>query len=102
MTYELRPQDFTLKYSNEYEPYPFYEDEDGYITGYGHQDVEAFASEIVRYDQETGQEFGTSAEEYLPHIDHRWAVLDSTEEYFLPVSKDTEGAFPITTLWGYR
>lgn len=103
MAPHVRPEDFTLTFSNEFNPYPFFEDEGGYITGYGHQDKKSFANEVSRYDLETGEDYGTVVEEYLPHVRHRWGAYDPTGEYIIPPSHEILGeTFPITTLWGCR
>lgn len=93
-------------------PWPFCEDGDANIHGYGHQDRAEFAAEVTRWDIEQGaidsEEDGHSAGE----VAHRWAVLDPDGERFwvvtgpedarVPVTPETPGAFPITCIWGQR
>lgn len=100
--------------------FPFVEDENCNITGYGHQDKAMFAAEVNRYDEVCNGEPWPEGDEWTAdYIGHRWAVMDpdgdrfwvnvpaSDErvEHLLPpgiVTAATPGAFPITTLWGQR
>lgn len=88
---------------------PFIEDENCNITGYGHRDKELFAEQVNAYDTLCNGEPDAEAEQWTADdIGHRWAVMDGNEERFWvrldgePVTADTPGAFPITTLWGQR
>lgn len=102
--------------------WPFFEDEDGNITGYGHQDRATFAHAVNLYNQQVG---GLSPDDTtLDHRDvtHRWATLgtgsecEPDAEAFTftwgrpvagqarpePFTADEPGAFPITCVWGVR
>ncbi|HEY1177557.1 MAG TPA: hypothetical protein VGF17_15475 [Phytomonospora sp.] len=92
--------------------YPFVEDENCNVHGYGHQDKAEFAAEVNRYDMAEG---GLAVDEACweaSDITHRWAVMDPDGERFWvktgpegdrrPVTAETPGAFPITCLWNAR
>lgn len=102
-TIEL-PFELTMEYAEGVPTFPFVEDENCNITGYGHQDKAAFAAEVNRYDV-------VASGEPLPDWTHKWSAVDITHhwvtlqtarELLLPVPEDTEGAIPVTTLWGSR
>lgn len=94
--------------------FPFAENEDANITGYGHQDKAQFAAEINRYDKvcnggewdEPGWEATDIGHKYAVRISEElctaWLPLDDPHVQDEPVGPDTPGAFPITTLWGQR
>jgi hypothetical protein len=106
---DQRALDFTTQW-DETTSFPFIEDENANITGYGHQDPDAFAAEVNRYDEvcNDGAPFSEDEQWSGAHVGHRWAVLDQdgerlwTEHEGQPVTASTPGAFPITTLWGQR
>lgn len=100
--------------------WPFFEDEDCNITGYGHQDKATFAAAVNEYDREVG---GVDPSDAV--LDHRdvsygYAVLKTPseveEDYWTftwgypvqgqsrpePYTADHPGAVPITTIWGVR
>lgn len=100
--------------------WPFFEDENCNITGYGHQDKATFAAAVNEYDREVG---GVAADDaVLDHRDvsHGYCVIDaasgSDPEYWTftwgypkpgqsrpePYTADHPGAVPITTIWGVR
>jgi hypothetical protein len=101
--------------------FPFVEDENANITGFGHQDPTEFAEAVNLYDETSSGERLPEDEQWTAdHIAHRWAVLDADGERCWtswpppnpnaldidmvrePVTENTRGAFPITTLWGQR
>lgn len=83
--------------------FPFIEDENGNITGYGHQDKATFAAEINRYDEYCNggpiQNYEQWEESY---ISHQWVVVDASVELLISAFPEDTGAFPVTTLWGAR
>lgn len=84
---------------NEEITFPFIEDDNGNITGYGHQDEVEFAAAINRYDGlagDGGDEAWTAAD-----VSHDWVVLDETGEVFRSCAPEEPGAHPVTTLWVY-
>lgn len=84
--------------------FPFIEDENANLTGYGHQNKTAFAFAVRDYDEACNG--GPIPADYdlwdADSIGHRWAVLNEDGESFVAVSEGTPGAAPITTLWGAR
>lgn len=106
--------------------YPFTEDENANITGYGHQDKREFAAGIVSYDLEMGaleeDEREETLDEYVKFTTHTYALADpDDDEHFwvagyplrpadaarlaLPtagIGPETPGAFPVTLMWGVR
>lgn len=97
------PKEFTTDMGNGI-TFPFAEDENCNITGWWHQDREMFADGINRYDQATDPD-GYSTEDAweADDIAHQWVVQHPTDdERLVPVSEGTEGAVPVTTLWGVR
>lgn len=96
--------DLTMQWDED-NTFPFVEDENANITGYGHQDPAAFAAEVNRYDKITSGEAYPEDERWgAEHIGHRWAVANPDGESLTVknVTAETPGAFPITTLWGQR
>lgn len=90
--------------------FPFVENENGDITGPGHQDRKLFALHVLEYDRLNG---GDDWEEEVANdpgfvediVDHSWAVpqwLNADEFTLLLADEETEGAIPITHMWGYR
>ena len=86
------------------EIFPFVEDENCNVTGYGHQDKNAFAEALNRYDEEaTGETLAENDRWTADDITHTWAVEDPTDdERLIPTHPTTPGAMPLTTLWGAR
>lgn len=83
------------------EPFPFVEDENANISGYGHQDKAEFAAEVNRYDEYcNGGPFLDDVRWTADDISHAWATFDG--EKFSPVKAGTPGAIPLTNLWGMR
>lgn len=89
--------------------FPFVEDENCNITGAGHQDKEAFAAAVNRFDEAcTGEPKGEDDLVLADHISHEWVVVDDDGERMWsaingsPVTEHTEGAQPVTALWGQR
>jgi hypothetical protein len=79
--------------------FPFIEHEFGDITGSGHQDREAFAENVNRYElATTGTSNGWTADD----IEHAWTRGDDGEERPELCAEGTPGAQPITILWGRR
>ncbi|WP_418061748.1 hypothetical protein [Pimelobacter simplex] len=94
----------TLDFAEGVPTFPFTEDENCNITGYGHQDKATFAAEVNRYDQAADPD-GYSPEDAwaADDIAHQWVVQHPTDdERLVPVSEGTEGAVPVTALWGAR
>jgi len=90
--------------------FPFVENENGDITGPGHQDRKLFALHIMEYDRLNG---GDDWEEEVSNdpgfiediVEHSWAVpqwLNADEFTLLLADEQTENAIPITHMWGYR
>lgn len=83
---------------------PFVEDEDGNITGPGHQDPSAFAAAVTMYDVDVcGNTFADATSSY--DVTHMWCVVpvdDDGEWVAGAVSEGTPGAIPVTTVWGVR
>lgn len=83
--------------------FPFIEDEQANITGYGHQDKTVFVQKVNEYDE-------ICADEIIPDIDkfsadqirHKWVTIDANNERFTECNADTPGSIPVTTLWGWR
>lgn len=85
------------------EPFMFVEDENAQITGWGHQDKDAFAAELNRYEQVAGGwEYNADEAWTADDIDHKWVVANDDGETVRVCSSDTPGAFPVTTVWGSR
>lgn len=98
----MSDQDLTMQYDAEHE-FPFVEDENGNITGDGHQDKAAFAELVNQYDElanreSTSEEFRYTADD----IAHVWATLNADGETLHQCSEDTPGAIPVTALWHVR
>ena len=85
--------------------FPFIEDENCNITGYGHQDKAKFAALVNAYDVLVGGDIG---EWTADDITHGYAVTSEDGERFWteldgePVTEKTPGAWPYTALWGTR
>lgn len=81
--------------------FPFVEDEDGNLTGYGHQDKTVFAESVATYDESMGWEpegVGTSADD----VTHQWVRFqDGSDELLQECDQADAGAFPVTAVW-YR
>jgi len=99
--------DWVMRWDSQSEPFPFFEDENANITGYGHQDKARFAAEINRYDALCNGKSMADDEQWTEHdITHKWVVERgeylATEVDGEPVNAATPGAIPITGLWGER
>lgn len=82
--------------------YPFMEDEDSNLTGYGHQDKQKFSDEVNRFDREAGFEDDCTTD-WTDEIQHAYVEpATEEEEPFTLCTKDHPGAVAITTLWGMR
>ena len=83
--------------------YPFVEDENCNITGYGHQDKALFA-EVVRLWEEYMNGGSLSEGDLYTEDDiaHTWVYADDDGERMYPCSPEHVGAFPVTTIWGTR
>ncbi|KQY58336.1 hypothetical protein ASD11_01325 [Aeromicrobium sp. Root495] len=85
--------------------YPFQEDEDSNITGLGHQDATAFASEVNRYDVEIcGIDLGEDDKDAVTpdQVAHQWVLLGDDDERLQVCEPGEPGALPVTTMWGGR
>jgi hypothetical protein len=81
------------------EVWPFIEDENAYITGYGHQDPDEFAAAVRHYDFTcNGEMYEWSADD----VGHAWVRLTIDGEKFLVCEPTEPGAFPVTTMWSSR
>ena len=98
----LNPDDWTIDVAGE--TFPFVEDENGNITGIGHQDLTAFADAVYSFELACGQDELPEDERFGPdHIVHAWVTLDEDDDETLhQVEKGTPGAFAVTGLWGHR
>lgn len=86
-------------------PFPFIEDENGNITGLGHQDIDRFAIEVKRFDTDVAgnDPDDLDLEEIADSVEHTWVRIDPADEERLhPCKRGDDGAFPVTTLWGFR
>lgn len=112
MTSPTETQDIASWFTTQWDAvtsFPFVEDENCNITGYGHRDKAAFAAEVNRYDTHCNGEAFPEVERWDEScITHRWAVIDPDGERLWvevdgkPVTVTTAGAVPITCLWGQR
>ena len=83
--------------------YPFVEDEDANITGYGHQDKAAFAAAVNAYDADCNGGPIPDADQWTPdQFEHKWVTPDESGERLKAVPEGTPGAIPVTTLWMHR
>lgn len=80
--------------------FPFCEDEDANLTGYGHQDRATFAAEVMRFDIEVGGFDAAELPDWTDDIAHRWVTIDGEMLTICP--EGTPGAISVTTLWGAR
>jgi hypothetical protein len=97
--------EFTTEWGDGVEPFPFVEDENCNITGFGHQDKAKFAAEINRYDRvcSGGAVVELDDDEWeADHIGHTWVVLGDDGESLKRAEESAPGAFPVTELWGQR
>jgi len=98
------PGSFTLVYDAAH-TFPFCEDEDGNITGYGHQDAAEFAQQVNLYDTLAN---GTQASDddlwQADDVGYSWVLLHEDNERLIVagVTSETPGAFEVMTLWGQR
>lgn len=89
--------------------FPFVEDENCNITGYGHQDKEQFAWYLTAYDVLVG---GLDPDRdgiwTADDVCHSWVVPDPEDDERLvrvPLGVDefdVPDAIPVTTVWGQR
>lgn len=96
--------ELTLRYDDEH-TFPFVEDENANITGYGHQDKAAFADQVNRYDEVCGGGVDPEDRWTAEDITHLWAELREHADgdwRLHKVPAGTPGAVPVTTLWGQR
>lgn len=85
--------------------YPFAEDDNCNITGYGHQDPATFAEHVNRFDITVGGVDPDDATFDAGDVVHRWVesiVDEHGQDWCRAVPEGTPGAFPVTTLWGHR
>ena len=98
---ETLPSEWTTQHDDEY-AFPFVEDENGNVTGYGHQDRAAFAAAINEYDAVCGLDVPEDERWTDEHIGHTWVTFDADRETLHPSQEGAPGAIPVTTLWGQR
>lgn len=97
---EIKPEDFTMYWDDQH-TFPFIEDEDANITGYGHQDKAELAAAINRYDELcNGGPLRPEERWTADDIGHYWVTQRG--ERLHKCSADTPEAFPVTGLWGQR
>lgn len=82
---------------------PLVEGDGGDITGPGHQDRTAFASDARKYDlAATNVALPLTAAD----VKHRWVIVyinvHDDEWTCVEVPEGTPGAIPVTTAWGVR
>ncbi|WGL50659.1 hypothetical protein P5P86_11860 [Nocardioides sp. BP30] len=94
MTYPLAPRERPPGQS-----FPFVEDENGNITGDGHQDRAAFAAAVNRYEE--AHPTGADPVE-ADDVAHQWVTVDEGGELLTACEESTPGAVAVTTLWGQR
>lgn len=82
--------------------FPFVEDENGNITGPGHQDKEAFVKAVDAYDSLcTGNTWVDVADAVA--VAHEYVrQSDKNSDYIRICRPSDEGAVPVTTYWGQR
>lgn len=98
---ELR-EAFSMQYDAEHK-FPFTEDENCNITGYGHQDPVEFAAAINRYDEVcNGEPFPEDEQWDEGYVGHYWVTIAEDGEHLLRCTPDEAGAIPVTGLWGQR
>lgn len=96
------PSEWTMRYDDEH-VFPFVDDENGNITGYGHQDRAAFAAAINEYDALcSGFEVLEGDTWTAADVVHRWVAVDADGERLRPCGPGTPDAIPVTALWGQR
>lgn len=83
-------------------PYPFTEDENANITGYGHQDPATFAAEINRFEVEVCEEDPDDLTDWTDRVFQTYVYLDDDGERLHQCASTDLGAFPVTVLWGAR
>lgn len=88
--------------------FPFVEDEQANITGFGHQSRAVFAAAVNRYDElGNGAPLADEDQWTADDITHRWAkplqdVNAGDDWRLMSVPKGAPDAIPVTTLWGQR
>lgn len=108
-TTQLTADELTMTMADDVAPFPFIEDENANITGYGHQDKATFAAEVNRYDEYCNGEPYPEAEQWTAdHVGYAWVIPPEDEGPFrtvvdgVPVTEATPGAMPLTILWNQR
>lgn len=99
------PPGWTTELDGE-DPFPFVEDEHGFITGYGHQHRAEFAEHVNRYLDATGNPVDEDDRCEPSHVSWLLVVQDETNDETLrdhvdgkPVTWSTPGAIPVTAVW---
>jgi len=89
--------------------FPFVEDENCNITGYGHQDKRQFARYLTAYDFLVGGIDPDYVGHWTEHdVKHQWVVPDPEDDErlvrvpFGVDSVDVPDAIPVTTVWNQR
>ncbi|WP_220458004.1 MazG-like family protein [Actinotalea sp. JY-7876] len=98
------PADFVTRW-DDLHLFPFIEDEDANITGYGHQDRKQFAEAVNHFDEICNGSALDVEPWTADNIAHRWAALNPADDERLILADGPgaiPGTFPITTLWGQR
>jgi hypothetical protein len=97
----LNPADWTINVAGE--TFPFVEDENGNITGLGHQDKAAFADACNRLEDACGVDIADDERWTEAEVNHAWVTLDEDDDEALHVvDAGTPDAFAVTGLWGHR
>lgn len=83
--------------------FPFVEDENANITGFGHQDRAKFAGDVNRYDEICmGEPYPEHERWTAEAITHDWVVISDDGEFFRKCGRSHVRALPVTCLWGQR
>lgn len=103
----LDPKAWTVTITEGGETFPFVEDEDGNITGLGHQSKSAFAAAVNRFELECGADEVPEDDQWADdHVVHARVTLDEDGETLHPIDQglgeSMPGAFAVTGLWGQR
>jgi hypothetical protein len=84
--------------------FPFMEDENCNVTGYGHQACADFATMLNLWDTEqNGKPYPEDDQWSAGDIVHRWVIVNPGDpDSLIAVVEGTPDAWPVTTLWGQR
>lgn len=95
-------EEWSMQYDDKH-TFPFVEDENCNITGYGHQDPAEFAAAINDYDTLcSGGPLPEDEQWTADDVGHCWVTIGEDGERLNECKEDAPGAIPVTTLWGLR